>query len=178
MYKVFKTDGNHLRLLLLGGVVMLSLSCGRNLNKPVLLDEVPHTENTVETGGPEADNSRCFVCHFNFSMEEMATTHARANVSCENCHGASDAHCGDEDNITPPEIMYTKAKINPSCMACHSQSSIDNDNHQSLFGGESSGEETCTDCHGDHRLSHRTRVWDKDTGELIKDDKVRMMDDG
>ena len=34
----------------------------------------------------------------------------------------------------------------------------------------------CTDCHGQHRMKVRTRVWDKETGKLIKDDGVRMMD--
>lgn len=36
----------------------------------------------------------------------------------------------------------------------------------------------CTDCHGEHRLGYRTRKWDKVTGELIKDDRVRMTTGG
>ena len=178
MFSGFKTLGNHLGFSLLAVLVLLSFSCRRNLNQPVLLDDAPPAQTTLETSGEEADNSRCHVCHFNYTMDDLAITHALANIGCEDCHGASDAHCGDEDNITPPEIMYAKAKINPACMQCHDRSSIDNENHQSLFGSEASEDETCTDCHGDHRLSHRTREWDKDTGELIKDDKVRMMEEG
>ena len=36
---------------------------------------------------------------------------------------------------------------------------------------------SCTDCHGMHRMAHRTRRWDKITRKLIKDDGVRMMEE-
>ncbi len=35
----------------------------------------------------------------------------------------------------------------------------------------------CTDCHGEHRLKVRTRRWDKETGKLVSDDGVRMMEE-
>jgi hypothetical protein len=131
----------------------------------LLLDDAGEATEVDEPDGPVADNSRCYVCHINFDGEKLTAIHARANVGCENCHGASDAHCSDEDNITPPEIMYPAAKINSSCWKCHPDGKL------------SGGMEYCTDCHGEHRLSYRTRRWDKETGELIEDDKVRMVGD-
>ncbi|MHC4753213.1 MAG: multiheme c-type cytochrome [Planctomycetota bacterium] len=132
---------------------------------PLLLEEVSVTEELNLPTGPVADNNRCHVCHMNYEDEELALMHARANVGCEQCHGASDAHCSDEDNITPPDIMYPSHKINSSCKSCHP------------MGKLSGGKKYCTDCHGEHRLSYRTRKWDKATGELIEDDKVRMLTD-
>ena len=132
--------------------------------EPLLLEEEPLL---LEDGnvGLVGDNSRCHVCHINYEDEELAVTHARASVGCERCHGASDAHCSDEDNITPPDIMYPLAKVNSSCKSCHPEGKL---------GG---GKKYCTDCHGEHRLSYRTRRWDKQTGELVEDDKVRMLTD-
>jgi hypothetical protein len=114
----------------------------------------------------------------NYEEEKLAVVHARANISCERCHGASDAHCSDEDNITPPEIMYPKAKINPSCMMCHPWDKMDVKAHKPVRRAVADGKKLCTGCHGDHRLAHRTRRWDKATGKLIADDKVRMIGEG
>jgi hypothetical protein len=85
---------------------------------PLLLDEPPllldngNDEELPPPEGPVADNSRCHVCHINYADEKLAVRHARANISCEQCHGTSDAHCSDEDNITPPDIMFPLQKIN------------------------------------------------------------------
>jgi len=98
----------------------------------------------------EIDNSRCHVCHINFAFDDLAVNHGEVNVGCETCHGPSDAHCSDEDNIIPPDIMWPLASLNSKC---------------------------CTDCHGDHRLPHRTRRWNRETGELIESDSVRMLND-
>lgn len=139
--------------------------------EPLLLLDEP-TEDEAAQG---ADNSRCHVCHINFATEKLATTHAKANVSCEDCHGPSDAHCSDEDNITPPDKMFAKDRINPSCLHCHGDTLKRTDIHKSVLAGKLN--KNCTDCHGKHRMPHRTRIWNKDTGELIFDDKVRMLTD-
>ena len=117
--------------------------------------------------GPVADNSRCHVCHINYEDEPLAVTHRQVGVGCERCHGASDAHCADEDNVTPPEIMYPTGKINAACGKCHPSSAIDIRPHEPLFDGSApENEQNCTDCHGQHRLAYRTRQWDKATGAL------------
>jgi len=143
----------------------------------LLLDDNGDTKGLGEPGGPVADNSRCHVCHINYADEALAFVHARADISCEQCHGPSDAHCSDEDNITPPDIMYPVAKINPSCTGCHSKEKIDIAVHKGVLTYTGTREGCCTECHGEHRLEHRTRRWDKATGVLIEDDKVRMLTD-
>lgn len=140
---------------------------------PLLLDE--GDAQLVSERAQIADNTRCYVCHMNFSMEKFAVTHARAGISCENCHGPSDAHCSDEDNITPPDIMYPQEKINPSCLQCHLNGIKNNEKHEPVLADVM--QNSCTSCHGEHKMSHRTRRWNKQTGELVYDDKVRMMDD-
>lgn len=157
----------------------------------------PSTPPTASKPAPEpADNSFCLVCHRNFEKEPLSVSHTKIGVGCEQCHGMSERHSADEDGITPPEKMYSKARINPSCVKCHTADKLDdNDAHRLALAmtkthkpGESApaavqaGDKKtqaiwiCTDCHGQHRMKVRTRVWDKDTGKLIKDDGVRMMD--
>lgn len=139
-------------------------------DEPLLL-----LDDTAQTVAGGADNSRCHVCHLNFATEKLSVTHAGANVSCEHCHGESDAHCGDEDNITPPETMYPTDKINAACLKCHGDRIKMTAKHKAVLSGRPKN--TCTGCHGEHRMNHRTRRWNKETGELISDDKVRMLTD-
>jgi uncharacterized paraquat-inducible protein A len=138
-------------------------------------------------------NSFCVTCHYYFDEEELALDHKVRGIGCERCHGESQRHRSDENNITPPEIMYPKAKINPACMMCHPRHEIKNDRHHDLIlagaetvldegapplpsvedrkGGASksgSSEKYCTDCHGKtHRMNVRSVQWDKATGKLI-----------
>ena len=135
----------------------------------------------VPAAGPEqppkpADNFYCFVCHMNYDGEELALDHELVGVGCSTCHGVSDRHSADEDGITPPEKMFSRDEINAYCMTCHAEADIkDSISHKPLFDKTSKDEHVCTDCHGKHRLTVRTRRWDKKTGELISDDGVRMM---
>ena len=142
--------------------------------EPLLLLEEESLPDIDASAGPAADNSRCHVCHMNYEDEALTLIHARADVGCQDCHGASDAHCSDEDNITPPDTMFAEDKIKPFCMGCHTKEKIDIDVHKSVLAETDPKNARCTACHGEHRLPHRTRRWDKVTRELIKDDKVRM----
>lgn len=108
-----------------------------------------------------ADNSRCYVCHLNFEEELVVLAHARAGVGCETCHGKSTAHCSDENNITPPDILYPRDKVNAACGKCHGKFSSE---HAGVVAG-SPEKKYCTDCHGQHRLAVRTQRWDKNTGK-------------
>jgi len=146
----------------------------------VSLEKGDVAERTIEPEAVEeeieaADNSRCHVCHLNFAMEKIAVVHAEAGIGCEKCHGSCDAHCSDEDNVTPPDVMFAAERINSFCMGCHPRKKIDQPQHKVLFVGGQEVKKVCTDCHGEHRLAHRTRRWDKTSGKLIEDDKVRML---
>jgi len=124
-------------------------------------------------------NLFCSACHYAFSDEELALQHERAGIGCERCHGESERHRSDEDNITPPEIMYPKAKINPTCMMCHPRGKIKHVSyHASLLAGaetifdkSNNKKKHCTDCHGrEHRINVRTIRWNKGTGELLDEE--------
>jgi len=165
-------------LFLLVSVLAALKSCNpgpKVEEEPLLLLEEPGDsgESLPPPEGPVADNSRCHVCHMNYEEEELALTHARANVGCEECHGDCTPHCSDEDNITLPDIMYPREKINPSCMKCHPKDKLSGV-HEPVIAGTAE-EKYCTGCHGEHRLAYRTRWWDKATGELLEDDGVRML---
>jgi Cytochrome c554 and c-prime len=129
---------------------------------PLLLDDDDADAKPKKT--PGADNSRCFVCHLNYQTEALATTHARANIGCARCHGASDAHIADESwasggNGTAPDTMYPAAKINQFCMTCHDLTRAD-DKITCPFPRLSADEKkVCTDCHGKHRLAKRKCKW-------------------
>ncbi len=120
-------------------------------------------------------NEFCSVCHYAFGDEKLARTHERAGIGCERCHGESERHRSDEDNITPPEIMYPKERINPTCMMCHPRNEIKHvPHHKPLLAGaetifdKSSSQNNCTDCHAKgHRINVRTIRWNKATGEIL-----------
>jgi len=135
---------------------------GGGNDEPLLLLDAGEEESRPPTG-PVADNSRCFVCHLNYAQESLAVDHAKANIGCAKCHGASDAHIADEswawgENGTAPDIMYPRPKINPFCMGCHPKDKIDTEQHKPLFAGDAE-KKYCTDCHGDHRLAERKCKW-------------------
>ncbi len=134
-----------------------------------------------------ADNSYCDVCHVNYQEEELTEVHREVGVGCETCHGISMQHSEDENNITPPDVMWAPARINGRCMTCHLRSDIlpgsKAINHQSFFDRldradtAKPGEKYCTECHAeDHTLAHRTRVWDRETGKLLKQTGGPAMD--
>ena len=125
-------------------------------------------------------NEFCSACHYGFGEEELALNHMLVGIGCERCHGESERHRSDEDNITPPEIMYPKAKINPTCMMCHPRHKIHHvASHKALLTGaktvfdsvdDSGNQMYCTGCHArDHRINVRTIRWNKETGELLKE---------
>lgn len=123
-------------------------------------------------------NSFCSACHYGFEEEQLALDHQLAGIGCERCHGESERHRSDEDNITPPELMYPKSKINPTCMMCHPRHYIkDVQAHEAMLAGAEtifdseadSKKIYCTNCHGmGHRVSVPRVRWNKATGELLK----------
>lgn len=124
-------------------------------------------------------NQFCAACHYGFGEEDLALAHEQAGIGCERCHGESERHRSDEDNVTPPEIMYTKARINPTCMMCHPRHEIRHvpahgillDGAKTVFDSGSGEQQMyCTTCHAkDHRINVRTIRWDKATGKLLKE---------
>ena len=86
-------------------------------SEPLLLEDP--SEDQAATTKAAGENMACFVCHANYMGEFLTEHHAKASVGCVNCHGDSFAHRNDENNTTPPEIMYSAEKIDPFCKGCH-----------------------------------------------------------
>ncbi len=138
---------------------------------PLLLD-APKDEDAAKDMAYLRINDSCFVCHDNYKDEPLAVVHAKEDTGCADCHGQSLDHQNDEDNITPPEIMYPLGKIDSLCLECH-------DSHDASAKdvlqrwSERCPTKTdfdklvCTDCHGYHRLKKRTVRWDKESGDVI-----------
>ncbi len=138
----------------------------------LLLDSPPEKKNSDEGTGPKADNNACYVCHANYEDEELVHQHAIANVGCVKCHGESIAHRNDENNITPPDVMYPADAIDTACVKCHETHDAPARKVLARFAQrcpakKRSDQIICTDCHGDHRSKLRTVHWDKKTGKLI-----------
>jgi len=63
------------------------------------------------------------------------------------------------------------------CLTCHEQEKLGKQDEHKEFFKARKAKDTCSDCHAEeHRLKVRTRIWDKKTGKLVKDDGVRMME--
>ena len=116
-------------------------------------------------------NQSCFVCHNNYQEEPMVTWHAKEGVGCVDCHGKSLAHRNDEDNITPPDVMFRMDTIEKACQECHEEHIAWPRDVLALWQQRCPEKEdfstvVCTDCHGQHRLERRVVQWDKRTGKL------------
>jgi hypothetical protein len=137
---------------------------------PLLLDEPP--AKAKESQAFLIINDACYVCHNNYREEPLAVIHAKEETGCADCHGDSLDHRNDEDNITPPEIMYPLAKIDEACRECHDSHNVPAREVLTRWQ-ERCPQKTdfstvvCTDCHGFHRLERRVVRWNKETGELI-----------
>lgn len=117
-------------------------------------------------------NQSCFVCHDNYQDEPLMLVHAKEEIGCVDCHGESVAHRNDEDNITPPDLMYPLDEIDDACQVCHDSHDAPAEKIIARWQARCPEERdvekiACTDCHGRHRLKARSVRWDKSTGKLI-----------
>lgn len=145
-----------------------------DIEAPLLLEEPPSQELMREASVQQlANNQSCLHCHANYDREPLVSWHAAGGIACADCHGQSDAHQNDENNVTPPDIMYPADEIDRSCQECHT--THDAPAVEVLARWKQCCQETtdleeviCTDCHGAHRLKLRTVRWDKKTGKLVR----------
>ena len=134
---------------------------------PLLLDE---SAAPVKKKPNAVSNEACHVCHGNYREAAFVQAHADEGVGCVKCHGASLAHAGDEDNITPPERMYAADEIEKSCQVCHETHDVPAAKVIACWQEKCPArtdlkQMLCTDCH-EHRLTFRTVWWEKKTGKL------------
>lgn len=133
---------------------------------PLLLDDAPAKKT------PASPKLICYDCHGTFRDDPFSIKHASVDVTCVTCHGESDAHAHDEDNITPPQTMYAREAIAKRCGECHKEHNASP--AKVVARWQERGLQklkpvnlVCTDCHGRHRMNVRTIHWDKKTGKLL-----------
>ncbi len=86
--------------------------------------------------------------------------------------------------------MFRKEVLRLNCLICHDWIKLvesdrnwvqrpdyqDKPDHRAVLEGRVLEKRFCTDCHGEHRMYFRTRIWNKRTGLLLsKDGTPRML---
>jgi hypothetical protein len=119
-------------------------------------------------------DSACFVCHANFDGEKIGKKHAAEKADklereeddehlkpakdrpkkagCAGCHGTCFDHRSDEDNVTPPEVMYTRGEVAAACLQCHIRHKAESKRKDGE--GPPPPNAVCTDCHGKHKATN------------------------
>ncbi|HPD16161.1 MAG TPA: DUF1080 domain-containing protein [Planctomycetota bacterium] len=119
-------------------------------------------------------DSACFVCHANFEGEKIAKKHADSKADklareedeehlrppkdrpkkagCAGCHGPCFDHRSDEDNVTPPDVMYTRGEVKAACLQCHIPHKTETKRKDG--NGPPPPNPVCTDCHGSHTVKN------------------------
>ncbi len=80
----------------------------------------------------------------------MAIWHEEESVDCSECHGSSLDHRQDEDNVTPPDILYRRTDVEYVCLRCHEA----HDDMRDHIDKPLPKVAVCTDCHGEHKVLH------------------------
>lgn len=119
-----------------------------------------------------APNEPCYVCHGNLREDALVQKHGRKKVGCIKCHGPSENHRNDEDNIIPPDKMFGGDAIDRLCRRCHKKHDVPARKvverlRARKLGTTPTGQLTCTACHFNHHLAHRTVRWDRETGKVL-----------
>lgn len=138
---------------------------------PLLLDEPALNRPAADTPPTLTRSLICHDCHGDFLRDSFSVTHGTNRVTCVSCHGLSEAHSGDEENITPPQIMYAREAIAVKCRECHEGHNAAADAVIALWQQRGlqklkPAQLVCTDCHGTHRMKVRMVRWDKKTGKI------------
>ncbi len=85
--------------------------------------------------------------------------------------------------------MYPKSWVRLNCLSCHDWPRLvesdkkkinrtdlkEKPDHQAVLNGTNREKRFCTDCHGEHRMYYRTRVWNKRSGVLVSRDATPQM---
>jgi len=73
--------------------------------------------------------------------------------------------CAQRERQPAKPIEKPSPADNSRCLVCHMN--YEEGGLSEKHPAQKMRKKTCTDCHGRHRLAHRTRRWDKATGKLL-----------
>jgi hypothetical protein len=88
----------------------------------------------------------CITCHVNVRDELRGGAHDENDISCVDCHGASERHARDENNEIKPDQVFARKHVDKACGECHDCS------REESATAKPSPRPVCTDCHTAHRF--------------------------
>lgn len=148
-------------------LVVLLGSCVRRADRSLVSGTSSPVVASIHSSPSVVDNRSCYGCHPAYDGETLSLDHERAGIGCRDCHGVCVAHNIGKSVEDAPDVMFSPEEINPACFECHSKMDLmETPAHDSFFAGTSE-QDTCTDCHGEHRLAKRVIRWDRHTGNLL-----------
>lgn len=86
----------------------------------------------------------CITCHINVQDELAKRKHEKGDVSCVECHGASERHARDENNDIKPDEVFARKDVDRVCGDCHACS------RPASTTPAPTPPPVCTDCHPAH----------------------------
>ena len=68
----------------------------------------------------DAPVTQCELCHAQIDSAFKLTKHAKANSTCQTCHGRSAEHSWSEDgSVAPTRLLKTRPQVDKLCNTCH-----------------------------------------------------------
>jgi hypothetical protein len=98
-------------------------------------------------------------------LEWSTSGHQKANIACQNCHGASTAHVANERNEVKPDRLPLGAAIAGPCQSCH------------LDGCPRTGRrDACESCHHPHALFNPNENTELQSMRFQADERSRVFE--
>jgi hypothetical protein len=91
----------------------------------------------------------CMTCHIDVRDEVAGGAHEKNDVSCGECHGASERHARDENNDIKPDQVFARRDVDEACGDCHACS-------RPAAIATASSDLVCTDCHAAHKFARES----------------------
>ncbi len=122
-------------------------------------DEKMKTDLSLMAPSEEAAElaQECALCHFDFFLGFLGSTHNAKEVSCPVCHGESKGHREAENNDVKPSLHFRtkdrKKKVENLCLACHAKTveQVRAGSHNEAPRPDAAQPAECIPCHDPHK---------------------------
>jgi len=140
-----------------------SFSCAACHGDPTAHLDAGGGADTIRTFGPGVDPRKveevCLTCHSTTHPEFAQSPHAKAGISCLDCHSIHNSKVGDEHLLVPPAKGTTAPgthEVSAVCAQCHGDvlAQFQFNEHHRI----EEGIVDCTSCHNPHEPQTRTML--------------------
>jgi len=97
---------------------------------------------------------RCAACHTDAVSDFQSHRHAKSNMDCGICHGASDKHRNSVGNVAPDQVA-APSEVSKLCGNCHlaEKQQYEASAHGRVYTSDRKVKTAnCNTCHGHHSL--------------------------